>query len=333
MKPWLGNQLSVAGGAPDETGQPSDLLFIADVKDEAVFADRLGSLLPDGTETTDETYQGLTVAQAGTTSYAIVDGMLVAGEAPEQVHGAIDVFQGRADALADLPAFSAAMRALPSDHLLSAWVDIKQMAATADGTGAVADTAGFSTFAMALLAEESGFRLVGQLPVDADSVGAAIRDALASRRHRPAAPVDAMPDGTRGLAGAPQPARRARAHRERARRTQSADIASTIDQLRALAAFGLGINIDATCCRSSTGRSAWPSTDSPMACRRGALLLRPDGPRRRGRGARSGRSTPSSRAARRPIATTVAGTEVVTIDVPRSARSAGRSPTSSSSSA
>ena len=135
VKPWLGNQLSIAGGAPDETGQPTNLVFIADVKDEAAFADRLGSLLPDGTDTTEEAYQGITISQTGTASYAIVDGMLVAGESADRVHGAIDVSQGRADSLAELPAFASAMRSLPSDHLLAAWVDLEQMASAADPAG------------------------------------------------------------------------------------------------------------------------------------------------------------------------------------------------------
>ncbi|MEO8245628.1 MAG: DUF3352 domain-containing protein [Chloroflexota bacterium] len=314
VKPWLGNQLAVAGGAPDETGQPRDLLFIADVKDEAVFADRLGSLLPDGTETSDETYQGLTVTQAGTTSYAIVDGMLVAGEAPEQVHGAIDVFQGRVDSLADLPAFSTAMRSLPSDHLLAAWVDIKQMAATAAGTGAVADTAGFSTFSMALLAEESGFRLVGQLPVDAESVGAAIRDALASGATIPQLP-DAMPDGTE-VSLILHNLRAALERTETELQDQSPDVAATIDQLRALAAFGLGVDIDNDLLPLLDGEVGVALHGIADGLPAGALLLRPSDPAASAEAL--GRvldalESRGSAAAR----TTVAGTEVVSIDVPQ----------------
>ncbi len=312
VKPWLGNQLSVAGGTPDENGQPSDLLFIADVKDEAVFADRLGSLLPDGIDTTDETYQGLTVTQAGTTSYSIVDGMLVAGDAVEQVHGAIDVFQGRADSLADLPAFSTAMGSLPSDHLAAAWVDIKQMAATAVGTGAVADTAGFSTFSMALLAEESGFRLVGQLPVDTGSVGAAIRDALASGASIPQLP-DAMPDGTE-VSLILHNLRAALERTEAELEDQSPDVAATIDQLRALSAFGLGVDIDNDLLPLLDGEVGVAIHGIADGLPAGALLLRPSDPA--GSAEALGRvvdalESRGSTADR----TTVAGTEVVSIDV------------------
>jgi hypothetical protein len=314
VKPWLGNQLSIAGGAPDASGQPADLVFIADIKDEAAFATALGSLLPDGTETSEETYQGLTVTRAGTANYAIVDGMLVAGETPEPVHAAIDVFQGRADSLADLPAFSGAMRTLPSDHLAAAWVDLQQAATSANPTGAVTDMAGFSTFSMALLAEESGFRLVGQLPVDAESVGAAIRDALASGATIPQLP-DAMPAGTE-VSLILHNLRAALERTESELQDQSPDVASTIDQLRALAAFGLGVDIDndlLPLLDGEVGVALHGIADGRPA---GALLLRPTDPAASAEAlgrvvdALESRGSSADR-------TTVAGTEVVSIDVPQ----------------
>ena len=314
VKPWLGNQLSIAGGAPDETGQPTNLVFIADVKDEAAFADRLGSLLPDGTDTTEEAYQGITISQTGTASYAIVDGMLVAGDSADRVHGAIDVSQGRADSLAELPAFASAMRSLPSDHLLAAWVDLEQMASAADPAGAAAEMAGFSTFSMALLAEDSGFRLVGQLPVDAASVGGAIRDALASGATIPQLP-DAMPGGTE-VSLILHNLRAALERTETELQDQSPDVAATIDQLRALAAFGLGVDIDNDLLPLLDGEVGVALHGIADGLPAGALLLRPSDPavsaEALGRvlDALESRGSTADR-------TSVAGTEVVTIDVPQ----------------
>ena len=76
-------------------------------------------------------------------------------------------------------ASSDAMRALPADRLATAWYDLRPTIAQATSS-ATPDTAGFSTFALALRAEEAGFRLTAQLPVDAGSAGAAVRDALAA---------------------------------------------------------------------------------------------------------------------------------------------------------
>lgn len=314
VKPWLGNQLAIAGGAPDESGQPANLLFIADVKDEAAFANALGSLVPDGTDTSDETYEGLTVSQAGTATYAIVDGMLVAGETAEPVHQAIDVFQGRADSLAELPAFTSAMRTLPTDHLAVAWADLEQLAASADAADAVTDTAGFSTFSMALLAEESGFRLVGQLPVDAESVGAAIRDALASGATIPQLP-DAMPAGTE-VSLILHNLRAALERTETELEDQSPDVAATIDQLRALAAFGLGVDIDNDLLPLLDGEVGVALHGIADGLPAGALLLRPSDP---GASAEALGRVLDALESRGSAAdrTTVAGTEVVSIEVPQ----------------
>lgn len=313
VKPWLGNQISIAGGVPDETGTPTDLVLIAPVKDEALVQSAIASLVPDGSDTSEATYQGLTVRTSGSTSYAVVDGMLVAGQTSEAVHAAIDVGQDRADALSELPAFSAAMRTLPADHLVSAWFDIAKLATATAETDAVADTAGFSTFAMALLAEEAGFRLVGQLPVDADTVGAAVRDALTAGAETPQLPA-AMPAETE-LSLVLYNLRAALERTEQELDEQSPDIAGTVDQLRALAAFGLGIDIDGDLLPLLDGEVGVAVHGLADAAPSGALLLRPTDPAAAAEALERVTSALESRGSAVERAT-VAGTEVVTLQVP-----------------
>lgn len=243
VKPWLGNQVSIAAGGVDASGEPTDLVVIADVKDAAAAAAGLESLLPGEASPSQETYQGLTLTTSEQGTYAIVDGMLVAAETPDRVRVAIDVAQDRSDALSDLPAFADAMRTLPADHLAAMWIDLQQVAAAAPiDADAAADMAGFSTFAMALLAEEAGFRLVGQLPVDPESVGAEVRDALAAGAAAPQV-TGAMPADTE-LSFVMFNLRAALERTEEELDEQSPDVAATINQLRVLAGFGLGIDID-----------------------------------------------------------------------------------------
>jgi hypothetical protein len=252
------------------------LVVIADVKDPGAAASGIASLLPDGTATTEESYQGLTLTTSEQGTYAIVDGMLVAGETTDAVHGAIDVAQGRTDPLSGLPAFSAAMRTLPADHLASAWFDLAALAtATAPG-GAITDMAGFSTFAMALMAEDAGFRLVGELPVDADSVGAAVREALAAGAQVPQVP-DAMPAGTE-VSFVMFDLRTALERTEAQLEEQSPDVAATIDQLRGLAGFGLGIDVDNDLLPLLDGEVGIAINGLTADAPDGAVLLRPGDP-------------------------------------------------------
>lgn len=314
VKPWLGNQISVAGGALDAAGEPTEVVVIADVKDAIAAAAGFGSLLPDEVATTEETYQGLTLTTSEQGSYAIVEDMLVAGETIEAVRGAIDVAQDRAASLAELPAFTSAMRALPADHLASAWVDLQQVAAAAaTEADAAADMAGFSTFAMALLAEEAGFRLVGQLPVDAESVGAVVREALAAGTQAPQVP-NAMPPDTE-ISFVLFNLRAALERTEAELDEQSPDVAATVDQLRALAAFGLGIDIDNDLLPLLDGEVGVAIHGIAAGEPAGAVLLRPSDPAAAGEAldrvvaALESRGSSADR-------TDIAGTQMVTIDVP-----------------
>lgn len=314
VKPWLGNQVSVAAGAFDASGEPAELLVIADVKDAAAAAAGLESLLPGEASPSQETYQGLTLTTYDEGAYAIIDGMLVAGETVDRVRVAVDVAQDRSEALTDVAAFTDAMRTLPPDHLAALWVDLQQVAALAPvDADAAADMAGFSTFAMALLAEEAGFRVVGQLPVDPESAGAAVRDALAAGAAAPQV-TGAMPADTE-LSFVMFNLRAALERTEQELEEQSPDVADTIDQLRALAGFGLGINIDNDLLPLLDGEVGLALTGIGAGTPGGVLVLRPSDPTA---GAAALDRVVEALESRGSSAerTQVAGSELVTIDVP-----------------
>lgn len=315
VKPWLGNQIAVAGsGTLDEAGNPSEMVVIAAVKDEALAGQAIASIVPDAGAPTEETYQGLTVRTAGDTTYAIVDGMLVAAETTDVVHAAIDVAQGRGEALADLPAFTAAMSQLPQDHLASAWFDLQAVSATAVGTEEPTDMAGLSTLSMALLAEEAGFRLVGQLPVDPETMGDAVREALTAGAQAARLP-DNMPRDTE-ISLVLFNLRAALERTEAELDDQSPDAAATIDQLRALAAFGLGIDVDSDLLPLLDGEVGVALRGVASGTPAGAVLLRPTDPAAAAEaldrvvGALESRGSAADRAQ-------VAGVEVVTVEVPQ----------------
>jgi hypothetical protein len=270
VKPWLGNQVALAAREMNAAGQPTDMIVIADVKDADAALAAIGGL-PGASGSTETTYQGIAVRTGADNAYAIVSGMLVLGQDEAVVHHAIDVAQGRAGALSAAPAFSDAMKTLPADRLATVWVDLRPtIEATASGT---ADTAGLSTLALALRAEEAGLGVVAQMPVEAGSAGAAVRDALAAGAQV-AQLADAMPQDTE-IAAMLFNLRATLQRAESEVKAQSPDVGATIDQLRGLAAFGLGINIDADLLPLLDGEVGLALRGVADQDPHGALLLRP----------------------------------------------------------
>ena len=311
VKPWLGNQVAVAASGMDDAGQPTGLVVLADVKDEAAALARIGGL-PGASGTTETTYQGVSVRTGTDTTYAIVSGMMVLSQDAAAVHHVIDTAQGRGQALAGVAAFSQAMRALPADRLATAWYDLRPTIAQA-ASSATPDTAGFSTLALALRAEEAGFRLTAQLPVDAGSAGAAVRDALAAGAQV-AQLANAMPADTE-VAAMLFNLRATLQRAESEVKARDENVGATIDQLRALAAFGLGINIDndlLPLLDGEVGVGVSGVADQPH----GVLLLRPTDA-----GAASAALDRVGQAlASRGIAidrTDVAGTKVISANIPQ----------------
>ena len=248
VKPWLGDEVALAVIAEGTgSGSTNGTLVIAAVRDEPAARAAVARIVQKANGTTSsETYNGVAVTvargsagQAG--SFAILEGMLLAGSDQATLHAAIDAAQGRAASLADTDAFRRATQALPTDRLALAYLDISG-AATAGGQSALAS--GYHGAALALVARSDGLQMTGRAPFDAASADASARANFALGGE-PAGLPSWMPAST---------------HAELvffgARQTFDAVVAQlgstpggeqaqqTLTQLRALAALGLGIDLD-----------------------------------------------------------------------------------------
>jgi len=242
IKPWLGNQVAVAGwpAAGDVTAPVA--VLIAEVRDQALARAALLDLATEtGLSFAPQTYEGIEIQVSDGGAYAFVGEMLVFGESSEGIEAVADV-EGGAGSLADRDDFRATMADLPADHLASAFVDL---AAVADATDTADQLSAFSTAGAALIAERDGLRLSGSAPFDAASA-ASPSNAGFALGGEPSSLIDWMPEGTIaelvvfGLRQTLEDAEQAAASAP-----GGEQITSTLDTVRALAAFGLGIDLDA----------------------------------------------------------------------------------------
>lgn len=242
IKPWLGNQLAVAGW-PGADGVADPLaVVIADVKDMDAAEEAVGELVADaGAAFTTESHEGTEIQVSETGSYAFVDDMLVIGESAASIRAVIDVAGGAAESLADVPDFAATMQSLEPDHLASAYVDI---AAIGEAAAMSEQVAAVSTAGAVLVAEPDGLRLSGSAPFDQAS--AAPSDAASfALGGEPSSLVDWMPADTVAEAvvfGLRQTLENAETALGAA--PEGEEVIGTLDTLRALAALGLGIDLD-----------------------------------------------------------------------------------------
>jgi hypothetical protein len=276
IKPWLGNQAAVAvtpdlaGGSPD-----GEVVVIAEVKDREAADQAVAGLVADAeTSVTTQTYEGVEISVASAGAYAFVDDMLVMGSETAAVEAVIDVSRG-ADALADRSDFRDTMSDLPADHLAAAFLDLAAMARSADAEqqlGAV------STAGAVLVAERDGVRLSGSAPFDRESAAPSARAGFALGSE-PSSLVDWMPSDTLAevvVFGLRQTLEDAEA--AAAGTPDGEELLSALDTFRAIAAFGLGIDIDADLLplldREVAIAFGGFAGDRPS----GQLLLRPDDP-------------------------------------------------------
>jgi hypothetical protein len=196
--------------------------------------------------------------------------MLVFGERPEGIEAIVDV-QGGGDSLAARSDFRDAMSRVPSDHLASAFVDL---GAIAESTGVEGQFGEVTTASAALVAEPEGLRLSGSAPLAAEPSSSA--GATDGGADEPATLTDWMPSNTLaevvvfGL-------------RDRLEEAESAigaapggeDVAGALDTLRALAAFGLGLDLDADVLPLLDREVGLAITGLDGTLPSGALLLRP----------------------------------------------------------
>lgn len=273
VAPWLGDEVALALRSPTSS---TPLLIVA-VRDEQAAHDAIGRIAgTPGVPLSTEDYQGITVTTlAGSAgkggSVAVVDGMLVASADRATVVAAIDAAIGRSQSLADQSAFRSSMTSLPAERIGSVYLNL---AASAASAGQKSLASGLSTAGLALIVQPDGIMVVGRVPVDG-SADASARAALAPGSE-PATLTDWMPDGTQ-----------AELVFFRAHQTFDAvvaqlgsvpggeQISSTLAQLRAVAALGLGIDLDRDLLPLFDGEAALAISNLDATTPRGQLLLRP----------------------------------------------------------
>jgi len=275
IKPWLGDQVALAGWpSADDAGTPA-VVVIAEVTDPAAAEAAIGGLIAqDGASFTTETYQGVELHVGEGNAYGFVGEMLVAGPTVEGLQAVVDA-QGDAASLADRDDFRSTMAELPADHLASIFIDL---AGIADATDLGDQLAGVTTAGAALVAERDGLRLSGSAPFDVDHAAASARAGFALGGE-PSSLVDWMPDDTIaevvvfGLRDVIEDATAAAGST-----AEGEQLTGALDTIRALAAFGLGIDLDADVMPLLEREVGIALTGIDEGMPSGQILLRPEDP-------------------------------------------------------
>ena len=261
VKPWLGDQVALAGWAtgPD-LAEVATVVFVG-VTDQEAAAASIPELAGDVGFTT-ETYEGVEISVSADTAYALLDGMLVVANGAEPLHAVIDTSAG-AESLATQPAFTEAMDRLPADYLASFYVDV---AGIADTAGTTTDLGGATTAGAVLVAEPEGLRLSGSVPVSTESPNA-----------EPGTLSGWMPEGT--LAEVTVFDLRGTLEESLAvveEVPEGEQATSALDTVRALAALALGVDLDAEVLPLLEGETAVALSGIGLdGTPSGQLLLRP----------------------------------------------------------
>jgi hypothetical protein len=275
VKPWLGNQIAMAAWPSAADAMEAEPILLVAVKDvEAARASVAELIAEDGPTFTSETYEGIELQVAEGTSYAIIDEMLVVAPAADHLRAVVDVSIG-APSLADAEAFREAAERLPTDHLASAFVDLAALAVATDTADALS---GVSTASAALIAERDGLHLSGSAPFAMEEAEPSSRAGFAMGGE-PSSLVEWMPDETLAevvVFGLRQTLEDAEA--AAAETPEGEEVVSTLDMLRGVAAFALGIDIDNDLLPLLDREAAVAVTDLSGELPRGQLLLRPEDP-------------------------------------------------------
>lgn len=273
IRPWIGNQLSVAAEPGATLADQPPWLLVASVKDPALAGEALDRIAAGrGLTGSATTYQDVPITVAESLAWAVQPDLLVVAPDRASLEAALDAYADRAPSLADDPQYIAAMRRLPADHLAAAYLDLERLAGTA---GLGDQLGGYSTASAALMAEPSGLRVQAIAPFDVLAAPSAAREdfALASE---PASLADWMPADTQAAAvifGLRQSV--GSAERGLAGDPAAQEITDALSQLRGLAAFGLGINLDDDLLPLFDAEAGLSVTGVTDTSPRGQLLLRP----------------------------------------------------------
>jgi len=242
IKPWLGDQVAIAAWPGDAGIAEAQPVLIAAVKDreaaEASAADFVGT---SGATFTTQTHESVELHVSADAAYAFIDDMLVVGADALSLETVIDVSRG-AGALADRDDFRRTMDEMTTDHLAAAFIDLAAIAREAD---ADQQLSGVSTAGAVLVAEREGLRISGSAPFATGEVEASARAGFALGGE-PSSLVDWMPADTIAevvVFGLRQTLEDAEA--AAAGTPEGEELSSALDTLRAVAAFGLGVDLDA----------------------------------------------------------------------------------------
>jgi hypothetical protein len=273
VKPWIGGQVALAAWPADD-GAEAGALVIADVKDQAAATDALPRLLGGGEPmaTSTQSHRGVDIQVGEGGAYAFVEEMVVVGPDAAAVEAGIDA--GAGSSLADRADFRETAAGLPEDHLASAFIDL----AGAAEAGGGAELTGVSTAGLVLVAEPDGVRLAGTAPFDADGAEPSARAGFALGTE-PSSLVDWMPADAAGeviVFGARQTLEDVEAMLGGIE--QGEEVAGVLSSVRALLAFGLGINLDSDILPLLDREVGVALTGFDGELPSGQLLLRPSDP-------------------------------------------------------
>ncbi len=279
VKPWVGDQLAMAlvpggGAAGIAGGQPALFVMVRDHQAADAAIGRIAA--SSGSTVSTESYDGQTItvlAGGSVTGRATIDdGVLIVTADAATMRTLIDVTAGRSDRLADAASFRSAMARLPGDRLAALYLDIGGVTA---GAGNLVGTSGYGAAALAVVARAEGLQIVGSAPFDPGAATASTKESFALASE-PSSLPDWMPADTEAelvFFGAQQTFTSVTA--QLGSLPGGADAAQALTQLRALAALGLGIDLDRDLLPLFDRESAVAITGLRGTTPHGVLLLRP----------------------------------------------------------
>jgi len=273
VRPWIGNQLSVAlWPGTDDRATPSPILLAA-VKDPAAAESGTEAIAAGrGLTSVEDTYRGTAIRVADGLAWAVLEDLLIASPDRASLEAALDAEADARPSLADDAGYAAAVRRLPADYLASAYLNLAGAAAEA---GVGARVGGYSTVSAALLAEPEGLRLDAVAPFDGSAASAEERVDFAAGSE-PSTLAEWLPADTHAMAAIFDVQRAEQTVEEGlAGQPATQGLIDTLNQLRALAAFGLGINLDADLLALFSSEVAIGVSDVMTDAPHGQLLLRP----------------------------------------------------------
>lgn len=276
VRPWLGDQVALSVQPDGVDPERADVLAVIDVKDRAAAEgalERIASAV--GLAVQPEDHDGVTLSVTADTTWALLDDVLLVGSSADAVRGGLDADAGRVDSLAGSIAFRQAMDDVAADHLASIFVDLEAFGSSA---GLGEQFGGYRTASLALLIEPDGLRIEGSAPFDAETASEHANEAFALSSE-PSSLAEWMPDSTQAELVVFGLSQSLQAVEDEIGGVDGGDeIVGLLTQFRAIAALGLGINLDTDLLPLLDRETAVAVSGLEAALPTGQLLLRPSDP-------------------------------------------------------